>query len=403
MSTWFRKHIHLHRKFDGMHAFYLNALLRAVVFAMVGIFIPIYIYELFVENAGSTTAIMMIAGYLLVMRVVTGLIVLPVSKIIEHIGFRRSILLSILFLFAGFVGLYLAVGNLLWLVFAAVMMGINVPFYWVSRHSSLVIDSSSKEIGKQIGFLSVLERVAGILGPVAGAMIITTWGYGVLYGSVLVILLVSVVPLFSMPHHAHRNGVSLRGFWYWLGDRSFFHQALSVIGRAMDEIALGYIWPFAIYMMGIGVATLGGLWSIINVISTGTRYVGGVIFDKLYPRRDNSDEKVFAIAGVMNSVLWIVRIFVRTVPQIFWADGLLGLGGTTYRNISDDYFYLGGKRMSEIAYVAYRELLFSIVVVFLMVVWMLGAALGVWKELLFLMISAWVLISIVQAKESNLK
>jgi len=392
------------KHFDGMQAFYLNALMRSMVFAMVGIFTPLYIYELMLPMTGSMSgAIMSVATYYLIIRVTTLLVDIKAAKVIERIGFRWSVMTSIGMLAIYLYSLMMAEHGYYYLIVAAVMMGLSIPFYWIARGSVIAIDSRKSQVGKQVAWLSVLERVAGVLGPISAGLMIERWGFPSVYMASGIILLLSAVPIFSMPHHIHRNGVSLKGYLYWLHDSRFFHQAVGSIAGAIDDYGLNIVWPLVIFLMGIGYTSLGGVFSFITVITIVVRYVSGVYFDKLYKKRGLEDEVMFSIAAIGTSLAWLVRLFVGSVSGVLILDGGTSIFGTTWRNLRGDYDVIGGKRMHEIAYYTYKQMTYSIGVIMVCLMWIVGAKYGVWKEIIFVSASLWTLLSIVQARESNLK
>lgn len=402
MPVHTRKHIYKDKHFNGMHAFYVNALMRGLVFALVGIFTPVFIYRTMLEGHGVQTALLSVVGFYFLIRLIIMIVCIPLSKVIERLGFRWSVMVSLVFLAGYLGGLLLVPKSEWWLVFSAVMSALNIPFYWIARHSVIAQDSSDKNIGKQIGLMSLLENISGVLGPVAGGLIIMKWGFGWLYAVALVILVFSVLPLFLMPHHIHRNGVSLHGYLMWIKGRQFFHQAVSFVGRAINNYSGVILWPLAVSMMGIDLSVMGGIFSLVTGIAMLVRYFGGILFDKLHDKGGYEDERVFGLAAVGESVSWILRIFVGSALGVVLVDGIGTIFGTSYRNFSDDYTYLGGKRMSEIAFFTYREVTMSLGIILLLAVMGVGVVFGAWKELVFVVTAVWVLISIVQARESNI-
>ena len=405
MAVWQRQHIpyKIENRFDGMKAFYLNAMLRALVFALVGIFTPIYIFQILKNLWGNNQLAMMgLIGVYLVMRLTVLVISIPVSKIIEKIGFRRSVMLSLVFLVLYFVTLLLA-DKIWWLVYiSGILMGLNIPLYWISRFSVVSIDGKKEAVGKQVGFLGTLERVGGMLGPIAGAFMIEQWGFRELYLISFVVLIVSLIPLLSMPHHQHQNGVSLKGWWEWLKDKQFNHQAVSFVARAMDDYSMGIVWPLAIWLMGVKLETMGWVFSWLTFLALTYRFISGIIFDKLYKKGGREDENAFVLMSVGEALGLGLRILVKGVVGVLWVDGVFGFFGTSYRNISDDYMVLAGKRMHPIAFYTYRSMVYSLGVLMYLVVWMVGLWLGNWRGLVFGITALMVLASIVQNKESNI-
>ena len=98
MGIW-RRHIDLHRHFDGMQAFYLNASLRSLAVSLISIFTPVFIYSEGLLLWGSSRyALAGVALFYLVFRLTALLSALPLSRVIEKIGFRRSVVVSMVFM-----------------------------------------------------------------------------------------------------------------------------------------------------------------------------------------------------------------------------------------------------------------------------------------------------------------
>ena len=131
--------------------------------------------------------------------------------------------------------------------------------------------------------------------------------------------------------------------------------------------------------------------------------VMGRVFDKLHARGDFSDEIIYGVSVFVNSITWIVRMFVGSVASILVLDMTGAIFGTTYASLYVDYELLGGKRMGSIAYWVYGEMTYSIMAIVLFVMVGIGVYFGIWKEVFMIMASFWVLVSIVMARESNMK
>lgn len=397
MSFW-RKNL------DGMHALYLNGTMRSMVFALIGIFTPIFVYNEMVSSGYSPwVGVASVAGFYLITRLVVLLTAIPASHLIEKIGFRRSILVSGIFLALYLVCLKLASGNLWLLAIAPVLGGLNIPTYWIARGSMISQDGSRGEVGRQMGRLLIFEQVSAMMGPLLAGLVIEKWGFPQLYSLAFVVLLLSVVPLWHIPSHSHRNGATWRGFAQWATNRRYFHQAVGIAGRAVDDYAISLIWPLTIYLMGWHISGVGGLFSAVSVVAILVRYVSGRFFDVLYKRRDWSDELIFGVAHVGTSVIWMVRIFITSVRAVFATDLIGAVFGTLYGSMYLDYQQLGGMRMGSIAYWVYSEIVYSIAVVAMMSAMILGAWIGIWRELIFVLAALWGLLGMVQARESNMR
>jgi hypothetical protein len=116
-----------------------------------------------------------------------------------------------------------------------------------------------------------------------------------------------------------------------------------------------------------------------------------------------SDEIVFGFATIGTAVIWLVRLFIFTVFQVVIVDSIGQIFQTVYYGFQSDYLHLGGKRMGSIAFWVYGEMIYSISAIGIFSLLIVGVYFGIWKELTFLTIAMWVVFSLVQARESNLK
>lgn len=393
-----------HKGIDSVHAFYVNGLLRSLFLSMTTIFVPLFLYTLGVKTWGvETYGLLMVVGYFMLERAVVISLAFPISKLIEKIGFRKSISLAILFLIGYNLSFLLAEKDFRWVVMSAICGGINILLYWISRDSALSQDIESKNMGKKIGYIIVLENIAGLLGPFAGGAIVLTFGYTALFIAGFAILLLSTIPLWWMPPHSHKNGVSLEGFWYFLTNGRYLHQVVASFGVAINDYGNGVIWPLIIFLQGINHAKLGAIYSMVGIVAIGVQYLSGKWFDFLRSRKDYADEGVYAVSVFGVATAWLVRIFAHSWSQIIPLDMGRQIFGTVYSNFFSDYLHLGGKRMGSIAYWVYLEIVYSTATLFIFGVMAVGIYFGNWKELVLITLSLWSLATVVIARESNMK
>lgn len=392
-----------HKNIDSVHAFYVNGLLRSLYMSLTSIFVPIFVYGIGRGVGGSMKAgLLYVVVYFVVQRLIVSVSVFPLSKNIEKMGFRRSISWSVLFLMGYTLALLLVPHNLAWLWVSALCGGIQIPLYWISRDSALSQDVPGKQMGSKMGYIIALENITSLLGPVVGGVIVLTLGYPTLFIVSLLILIMSTIPLWWMPPHSHKNGVSFKGFWYFLSDGRYMHQVISNIGCALNDYGNGIIWPLILFLQGINHEKLGAVYSLVGLVTVGVQYASGKWFDKLRAKRDYSDEGVYGFATLGVSLSWVVRIFAQGLAQIVRIDLIRQLFGTVYANFFVDYLHLGGKRMGSIAFWVYMEVIYSIAAIFIFGVMAVGIYFGNWKEMVLITISLWSLVTVVIARESNL-
>lgn len=370
---------------------------------MTVIFTPIYLYSTGLSVYGSMKqALFLVVGYYLLQRILIAVGVFPLSKIIERLGFRRSVALSLFFLILHTLSLILISKNIVWIWAAAVFIAIQTPLYWISRDSVISQDSLNPEMGRNMANLAVWEKIATIIGPFFGGLILSIYGFVAMYAVAVVFLVLSAIPLWWMHSHTHKNGVSVKGFFFFLRDKRFVHTAVSNFAMSIQDYSLSVIWPLILFFRGIHDKTLGGLFSLVAVASLLVEYGAGRFFDTLRKRRDWADESVYALSGVANSAIWMARMFARVIKQFLTIDLIGSFIITIFGSFFGDYMHIAGKRMGSIAFWVYEEVLYSLGTVFLFSLMALGVRYGIWMELIIVTAAWWSLVAIVAARESNL-
>lgn len=389
---------------DSVQAFYVNSLLRALYMTMTTIYVPIFLYTKGSESSGrAVDGLLLIVGFYGIQRILILLGLFPLSKLVETMGFRKSISFSVLFLM-GYTAFLLLADKEIWYLLGAVVCGsIQTTLYWLSRDSALSQDIASKVMGSRMGYIGALENIAGLLGSLTGGIIVAWFGFTALFAVALMILGLSAIPLWWMPPHSHKNGVSLTGFWYFLTDGRYIHQAVASFGSAMNDYGNGVLWPVMLFIQGIRDASMGAVYSMVAVVTIAVHYLAGKWFDTLRAKRDYSDEGIFGIATVGVSLMWIGRMFVSGIAQVIPLDLGRQIFAAVYTNFYNDYTHLGGRRMGSIAFWVYLQAVYSLGAIFLFGVMAIGIYFSIWKELVLVTIALWSLGSMAAARESNLK
>ncbi len=382
---------------NGVYSFFVNAFLRSLSLSLITIFIPFYVYKIGLQlSLGKPQAIALALLYYVIARSTTLLFSLPIAHIIESIGFRRSVTVGTLFLLIFILALSVAYKNPSMLIISSISLGLSIPFYWIARYSTISEDDKTGRIGEDIGKLAILQRIGAIGGPITGGLIITFFGFGAIYLFSFVILLFSVIPIFFLPHHKHKNGVSLKHFLVWLEDKSYRHQALSFISEATENYTYDLLWPFIIILMGIKLETTGLIFSLAALFSIIARYLTGMYFDK-----HKHHSTFLHVATIAHSFAFLGRLFLIDPITIGAYESFATPIKSVYRNIHDSYSLLASKRMSAIAYFTYHELVYSISIIIFLSILIVAAYTSLFKETVLIYTAVATFISVVRAREDK--
>lgn len=178
--------------FDELSELYTSTMLRSMGLSLIGIFVPIYLYKL----DYSLGDIFLFLGLLFIGRVVSDI---PAGYMIAFKGPKHTMLYSYLLQIAALLLLLtLPVYQWpLWLI--AVVWGVSNSLYWLAYHVDFSKVMHSDHGGKELGFMTIVERMGGIFGPLVGGVIATVFGAQYTIAAAVVLFVLAVAPLFATP------------------------------------------------------------------------------------------------------------------------------------------------------------------------------------------------------------
>ena len=342
------------KSLSPLEALSWNSFFRSVGMGFIGVFVPVYLFILGRQHGGLPGGLIVIACFSLIQRAVIMSLSIPMAKLVKKLGFRRSIFLGTVFEAAFFLLLIGAryLPNLVWLT--AIDGGFAVLFYWLARLSLISTDGQTDHIGRSLGTLSILEHGSGILGPFAGAVIATLFGFDVLFVIGMLLLLFSSLPMFYMPPHHHKGTVSFKGFWNWCADKTNRWMAIGHLGRGLDDYVAGWAWTLFVFVFVGNLEVFGGLTSAVLLSSVLAVYIASSLFD----HHRLTLGRVGAVAA-LTAAFRIVRGLAKSIPQLFLFDSATRIVTPFYQMGADGVMYLAAKSRNPLGFFAYREIIYS--------------------------------------------
>lgn len=296
-----------------LNQLFISTAIRTFAISLTGIFIPIYLYQL----GYSFSSIFLFFAFVYLFHMIFSF---PSSKIAYRFGLKHSILFSIPFLIIFFF-LMLSLEYYRWpLILLAFFAGIHLSLFWFAYHIDFSKFSRKKVRGTQISASKILVSIVSVLGPIFGSIIITIFGFKILFIVVSILFLGSAIPLFMTKEIHEPINFSFKGFF-----KSFkIKDAISYMGRGA-EIRLALIfWPLFIFIFIFGETYLSlGLTYSITFLSS-------LIFIFLAGKFSDINRRLFLKIGVIsNSIIWIIKSFLVTPLQIFIISIFYGASRTS--------------------------------------------------------------------------
>ena len=161
----------------GFVFLYTGKTITMITMALLGIFLPIFLYELFDKNF-SFVVIYYGAGYFLY-----GLLVAIGVRFLNKFGFRRALRTSVILGALFYVIFYfMDKGNLNYLIpLSVLILVLYRMFYWLPYHVDLAKFTNHINRGRQLSILSATRQTAGIFIPLIAGFIVAYYGFDILF------------------------------------------------------------------------------------------------------------------------------------------------------------------------------------------------------------------------------
>ncbi|MDZ7744562.1 MAG: MFS transporter [Candidatus Saccharibacteria bacterium] len=279
ISRIFRRH-HYWRNigFDELSELYTSMMFRNLALSLVGIFIPIYLYEL-----GFSLPI------ILSFYVVMFLTRIPADFItgycVAKFGPKHTMFLSyIAYVIA--LSLFTSYEQFNWPIYLlAVVWGISGSLFFIAFHVDFSKVKHKKHGGKELGVLTIMERLGATLGPITGGVVAALFGAQYTFLAATLFFMTALIPLFFTAEPVKtRQHLDYRGLPIKKLKQDFIsHASLSV--ENSTHIA---IWPLflALFVFVDNIyLQIGALTSFAVIVSVILARVIGQTVDNKKGRR----------------------------------------------------------------------------------------------------------------------
>lgn len=309
-------HLHLSHLKDWPHKLlhtelgelYLNIALRQFANSLIAVFIPLYLLSL------DFTFSQVICFYAVFFGVIS--LLAPVATIVGGlVGLKHVILyrtpVTIAYLVALQIFLPKNPGLLYWI---AGLSGIAAIFYWMPMHSLFARASHDKKRGREVGMFQSLLHLSALVAPALGGIIIVLLGYSVLFTITIVLIALSVIPLFFTPDIQPTVDFSFKRMF----SRRHFNFTARFAAEGVTSGMATVLWPLFIFATIKSTMSVGFVASITEVgIVVFTLYIGR-LSDTM--RKEN----LLHLGGLLLGATWFVRYLADTAMKIFAIGALDG-------------------------------------------------------------------------------
>ncbi len=329
-------------RLSGYTGLFLSAALRNFGMSLISLFIPLYVWRL----TGNLRSVFL---FYALYHLVVVLVVYPTAKFIRRfgvdlVGFLGAVTRAF-FLYclvrAEARGLFLWAGGIWW--------GVTVPLSWLTFHYSFIIaEKEDGKYGKEVSQLQVVYRLTGLLGPAAGGVITTLYGFGALFTMVMVVTIVSGLPLFFDAVADRGMRLSWEKIVSHLRRQERQRVWWSLVGGQLEATVMSLAWPLFIFTVVADYETIGFIKSASAVVAVGIVWSLGRLIDR-------KAKSVLRFGSIVNSFNLLIRSFLTGSVPLFLADASYGVASGLVATPFEAAFYEEAVKMRKLEFVVERE------------------------------------------------
>lgn len=199
----------------------------------------------------------------------------------------------------------------------------------------------------------MINNLISILGPLIGAILITNFGYGLLYVIGSGLAFISMIPLLLSKEFTIKLDFNYKDLFKCLFDKKNANFNLSFVGFSIESQINYVLWPVFIFIILSGVFEVGLIVSLTTFFSVMIILIMGKLTDTKNKRN------LIKVGTILTSISWFLRTFVNTKFKIFVVDTFKKFSSNILFIPWDAYNYDIARKRNYFEYFVARQLVFK--------------------------------------------
>ncbi len=296
---------------------------------LMGLFLPIFLYQFFNLSLWSV-----ILYYIIIDLLYANLVVFGCKRIMNKIGIKKSLQLSIFFGAAYYTVFFLInrfvlpndllahISSWLWLMPAIIFSLLFRLSHWIPFHTNVTKLTEKNVRAGQLSLMEATMMALGAIMPIVAGLVLDYLGYEILFLMAIAIYFISFIPFSYLPKVEEQFVWSLRKTWRKLLSKKMRPSVLAYAGDGAESVVGAIIWPIFIWQLLSGnYFQVGAISSLIILVTIILQILFGNLLDKIPNRR-----KFLRYGSVFYAIGWILKALIGSAFQVFLFS--------TYHNLS---------------------------------------------------------------------
>ena len=297
---------------DGfLRLFISKRLIHGAATAILGIFVPIFLFE----TTGEQFYI--VGGYYALLSFLYVLFLVPGMKVTNRLGFSHTLILGGVFSVIIYSIMYFMTPENMWLLLGPLAIAIVAfrVFHWVPFHVDFTLFTNAGERGKQVSLSFATIAFMGVVGPILAGFIIANAGYDALFGTAVALLIAATISYAFVPETATRFEWTFKETWSKLFSSDMRGVVVGEFANGAETVVNMIVWPIFLYVVLNGdVFEIGAVSTIVVGATIGIQLFMGNRLD----RHADSKEKTLRVGSSLYAIGWILKIFVLSAAHVFF-------------------------------------------------------------------------------------
>lgn len=302
--TIHRRHFWRHISFSELSELYISTMLRVMALGLVGIFVPVYLYQL--GYGVPTIALFFALAY------GTRLVIDPLTQLGIHLwGAKHLLRASYLVLIAYLVSLLTLEYYELPLVLVALLLGLSLSSYFLPFHLEFSVLKSVKKEGSQLSWMYALQKFSGAMGPLVGGLVGTYFGFQYVIAGAITLLCLATVPLFLSSENIKPRKLQPLNLLDYVRYARF---APASMGVGINSSTNMLLWPLFIGVYIVAQDKVYAGLGLVITVSLFAAILGAYAFGKLIDKRRGGTLLQLSVIG--SFITFLVRPFIGVYSTV---------------------------------------------------------------------------------------
>jgi MFS family permease len=283
--------------FDELSELYISMLFRSIGISLIGIFIPIYLYNL---GHSIVEIFLFYALWFFTEAIFTPIVAMMIAAIGPKHTMTYSYIVKLIAL-----GLLTTLPAFSWPIWGiAIMIGLSNALFFLAFHVDFSKVKHTNHGGKELGWLYIMEHIGAVAGPLIGGVVAYLFGPQYAFFASAILFAFGAVPLFLTAEPVRLNQkISFEKIK--LGELK--HTLISVCGLNIDATIGKMVWPMfvAIFVFRDNqYIQLGVITSVAVAVSILSSRIIGVLID------EHKGRPLLKVGAVSAAIIHLFRPFV---------------------------------------------------------------------------------------------